>query len=221
MPDDPSRNRARRDVTRITRDLRVSQMLRLTPDTICEGDVHAPEGLVLPERVVIEGDVYTDGPVDLGPDCRVEGRIRPTRTENADAPTSHPEALDDDSTINHRVRGKRNDRAQAEHTTDGESSHSHELAARTTAMDEESPCSPHVVLTLLDRQLSRDPDATVERVGPYAALVTPTSEGADACRRVEATVRDVMGRRSPTASIETLDNPSPGPESVQPLLVSL
>lgn len=203
--------------TRITMDLRVDEMLCLSPDTVLEGDVHAPEGVILPERVTVEGDVYTDGPVELGPDCRVEGDIQPSDPDRADEAQT-PARLDvGPDTLNHRVRGI--DDGAHPIADDGETQRSPEFAARTTD-NPATPWSPHAVCTLLERMLANEPATRIERIGPYAALVhigpdEPHAPG------IEGLVRDVATRMRPDATVQRLDEPSPGPAGASPLLVSL
>lgn len=83
---------------RIAGDIEVDGVLRIADDTVCEGDLTAPAGVVLGARCHVLGDIYTDGPIELGPGARVDGDLLPASpTEPLDplaevSPTSSPEA---------------------------------------------------------------------------------------------------------------------------------
>lgn len=72
------------DASRVADEIRVQGLLRLAPDTVYEGDLHAPEGLVVPEGTVVEGDVYTDGHLELAEASRICGQVH-----SCTAPGSH------------------------------------------------------------------------------------------------------------------------------------
>lgn len=80
---------ADKEPRRIPGDIEVEGVLRIADDTICEGNLIAPGGVVLGARVTVQGDVYTDGPVEMGPDARIEGRVCPA--ESAKTSASEPE----------------------------------------------------------------------------------------------------------------------------------
>lgn len=71
--------------SRIPGEIRVEGMLRLAPDTLYEGDVHAPGGLVARPGSIVAGDVYTDGPVQLAATARIGGRVRPATASTSPA----------------------------------------------------------------------------------------------------------------------------------------
>lgn len=60
-------------------------LFRLAPEVRCSGDVHAPAGVVVGRCSVVEGDVFTDGPVEIEEGGRIEGEIRPTLADASGA----------------------------------------------------------------------------------------------------------------------------------------
>lgn len=62
----------------------------MADNTVCEGDVVAPKGVILGDCVLVEGDVYTDGAVELGAGAHIEGQIRPMQQIEATTDGANP-----------------------------------------------------------------------------------------------------------------------------------
>lgn len=72
------------EARRIPGDIEVDGVLRIADDTICEGNLTAPGGVILGQNVLIRGDVRTDGQVEIGPGSRIEGEVLPFQEETLD-----------------------------------------------------------------------------------------------------------------------------------------
>lgn len=72
------------EARRIPGDIEVDGVLRIADDTICEGSLTAPGGVILGQNVLVRGDVRTDGQVEIGPGSRIEGEVLPYREETLD-----------------------------------------------------------------------------------------------------------------------------------------
>lgn len=58
-------------------------MFLLASRTVCEGDVHAPGGILVGEDAIVMGDVYTDGAVELARGAAIRGQVRPVQAAPA------------------------------------------------------------------------------------------------------------------------------------------
>lgn len=76
------------EARRIPGDIEVDGVLRIADDTICEGSLTAPGGVILGQNVIVQGDVRTDGQVEIGPGSRIEGEVLPFREETLDPLTT-------------------------------------------------------------------------------------------------------------------------------------